>query len=136
MRRLACPIFLVILTFLCISVSAQQKTIAGKVLGDNNQPLTGATVRIKGTSRVTQTDATGSFSIKASKGETIDITHVGYEPSSLKIGDSNSISVSLKTSASTMSEVTVVAMDIKRNPKELGYSAQKVSGDQIAQTQP
>jgi TonB-linked SusC/RagA family outer membrane protein len=136
MRRLACLIFLVILNFLCTSkVDAQQRTIAGKVIGENNQPLAGATIRIKGTDRFTQTDATGSFSIKANKGETIEISHVGYEASSSKIGDSNSISVSLKTSANTMSEVTVVAMDIKRNPKELGYSAQKVSGDQIAQTQ-
>ncbi|HEY2720512.1 MAG TPA: TonB-dependent receptor plug domain-containing protein, partial [Chitinophagaceae bacterium] len=118
-----------------LSLAAQQKTLTGKVFDENNQPLTGATIRVKGTNRAVVTDASGSFSINVSKGETVEITHVGYIGSSEKIGDNATISISLRQSENTMGEVTVVAMDIKRNPRELGYSAQKVTGDQIAGTQ-
>lgn len=86
MRRLARLIFLPILIFLCIlKVDAQEKTITGKVFGDTSQPLTGVTIRVKGTNRITQTNSTGSFTIQASKGETLEITHVGYQPSFIKI---------------------------------------------------
>ncbi len=113
---------------------AQEKIVTGKVVGQTNQPLTGATVRVRGTNRIVQTDGSGSFSIKVNKGETLDVTHVGYDGFALKIGESNNVSVSLKQSDNTLGEVTVV-MDIKRNPRELGYSAQKITGNEVAGTQ-
>src|SRR5690606_27103491 len=45
------------------------------------------------------------------------------------------LGISLKASEGTLGEVVVTAMDIKRNPRELGYSVQKVSGDDIQETQ-
>ena len=114
---------------------AQEKTVTGRVFDDKNQPLVGATVKIRGTNRAVVTDATGSFSIRISKGQTLEITHVGYDPSPVKIGDSDTISLSMKTSDTSLGEVVVTAMDIKRNPKELGYSVQKLDGKEIQQTQ-
>ena len=114
---------------------AQEKTVTGKVVDEKNQPLVGATVKVRGANRAVVTNATGSFSIKANKGETLDISHIGYGASAIKIGDLNSISVSLKLSDATLGEVIVTAMDIKKNPRELGYSVQTVKGTDIQQTQ-
>ncbi|HEV8283288.1 MAG TPA: SusC/RagA family TonB-linked outer membrane protein [Chitinophagaceae bacterium] len=136
MRKFLRLMFLPVLILLCATkVFAQEKTVTGKIFGTDNQPLAGATIRVKGTNRIVQTDATGSFSIKVSKGQTLEITHVSYEPTSVKIGDSNLVSLSLKSSEGTMSEVVVTAMDIKRNPRELGYSVQTVKGSDIQETQ-
>jgi TonB-dependent SusC/RagA subfamily outer membrane receptor len=115
---------------------AQQRTITGTVLADDNKtPLSGVTIRVKGTRRITQTDANGSFSIQVNPGETLELSHVGYQPQDIKPGNGNTISVNLKTTDGTLGEVVVTAMDIKRNPRELGYSVQKVSGTEIQESQ-
>ncbi|HET9824298.1 MAG TPA: TonB-dependent receptor plug domain-containing protein, partial [Chitinophagaceae bacterium] len=131
--RLTCLLLIALVS--TFQLSAQEKTVTGKVFDANNQPLIGATVRVKGTNRIVQTDGTGSFSVRASKGETLDITHVGFEVSSIKIGDANAISVSMKAAEGTLGEVVVTAMDIKKNPRELGYSVQTIKGTEIQQTQ-
>ena len=119
------------------SIYAQEKTITGTVVtaDDNNIPLQGVTVRVKGTKRFTQTDASGMFSISVAQGGVLQFSYVGHESSELKIGDANTVQVRLRQVASTLSEVVVTAMDQKRNPRELGYSVQTVKGSDIQQTQ-
>jgi len=115
---------------------AQGKVITGKISGANGQALSGATVKVKGTNRAVQTDASGSYRIQANEGETLVITHVGYDAIEKKIGkDQADFSINLKQTDTALGEVVVTALDIKRNPRELGYSAQKVSGKDIAETQ-
>ncbi len=128
--------YLLMLLLLSPSLFAQERTVSGTVLSeDNKTPLQGVTVKVKGTKRITQTDAKGAFTIKATSGETLQFTFVGYQTVDLKLGTSKSISLNLKISDNTMGEVVVTAMDIKRNPRELGYSVQQVSGKDIAESQ-
>src|SRR5689334_18573236 len=115
---------------------AQGRTITGTIVSDDSKtPLRGVTVRVKGTRRIVQTDADGKFSIQVNPGETLQFSYVGYSPIDIKPGNDNTIGISLKPADNTIGEVVVTAMDIKRNPKELGYSIQKVGGNDIAGTQ-
>ncbi|MBI5857307.1 MAG: SusC/RagA family TonB-linked outer membrane protein [Sphingobacteriales bacterium] len=118
------------------AVQAQERTITGTIISeDNKTPLAGVTIRVKGTRKITQTDANGKFSIKVNPGETLQITYVGYQTEEIKPGSGDALGISLKTADNMMGEVVVTAMDIKRNPRELGYSVQKVSGTEIQETQ-
>jgi hypothetical protein len=56
--------------------------------------------------------------------QTLQITYVGYQTEEVKPGNSTTVGVSLKTADNLMGEVVVTAMDIRRNPRELGYSVQ------------
>src|SRR6185503_4117553 len=133
--RLLVAISLMILV-LPPALHAQQRTITGTVLSDENKtPLAGVTVRVKGTRRITQTDANGKFSIQVNPGETLQFSYVGYEPQDVKAGDGATIGINLKPSDNTIGEVVVTAMDIKRNSRSLGYSAQSIAGKEIAETQ-
>jgi TonB-linked SusC/RagA family outer membrane protein len=116
---------------------AQERTVTGTVVSgqDNKTPLSGVTVKVKGTSRTVQTDANGSFSIKVNSGETLQFSYVGHQPFEIKPGSNNTVNVTLRQSDNTLGEVVVTAMDIKRNPRELGYSVQTVKGSDIQQTQ-
>src|SRR4029078_125379 len=117
--RLLVAISLMILV-LPPALQAQQRTITGTVLYDDNKtPLAGVTVRVKGSRRITQTDANGKFSIQVNAGETLEFSHVGYAPQSVKPSGDN-VGISLKASDNTMGEVIVTAMDIKRNSREVG----------------
>ncbi|MBL7725485.1 MAG: SusC/RagA family TonB-linked outer membrane protein [Chitinophagaceae bacterium] len=118
------------------SVQAQERTITGTIVSeDSKTPLAGVTVRVKGTRRITQTDANGNFSIKVNPGEVLQVSYVGYSTAEIKPGDGNTVGVSLKTADNTMGEVVVTAMDIKRSPRSLGYSTQSLKGDELAETQ-
>ena len=137
MRKLLQSILaLLLLMFLLpAALHAQERTISGTILSDDNKtPLSGVTIRVKGTNRVVQTNADGSFSIKINSGETLQLSHVGYQPIEVK-PTGTTIAISLKTSDNTLGEVVVTAMDIRRNPRELGYSVQTVKGSDIQQTQ-
>jgi TonB-linked SusC/RagA family outer membrane protein len=125
-----------VLLLLPPALQAQEKTITGTILSeDSKAPLSGVTVRVKGTRRITQTDAEGKFSLKVNPGETLQFSYVGYESQEVKSGESGTIGITMKATDGTLSEVVVTAMDIKRNARELGYSVQKVDGNELKETQ-
>ncbi|MBL7747704.1 MAG: carboxypeptidase-like regulatory domain-containing protein, partial [Chitinophagaceae bacterium] len=138
MRKILQLFFALSMVFFLLPVvaQAQERTVTGTIVSeDNKTPLSGVTVRVKGTRRIVTTDANGKFSIKVNPGETLQVSYVGYETTDIKPGDGATVGVSLKTADNTMGEVVVTAMDQKRNPRELGYAAQKVTGAEVAETQ-
>ena len=127
---------LLLMLFLGASVAnAQQKQISGKVVSSDNAPLPNVSVVVKGTRTSTSTDNNGSYSITAGANQTLTFSLVGYESKDVRVGNSTSLNVKLSAVDNTLEEVVVTAMDIRRNPKELGYSVQKLKGQDLAETQ-
>jgi TonB-linked SusC/RagA family outer membrane protein len=122
------------LTFTLSQAMSQDMTVKGTILSSGNERVPNATVTVKGTKRSAVSDNNGNFSIQAAKGQVLVITSVGYEERQLTVGDA-APRIVLTASDNTLSEVVVTAMDIKRNPRELGYSVQKVDGDEVKETQ-
>ena len=125
---------LLLLLFATIA-SAQETNVTGVIReSSRNEPLEGVTIKISGTNRITKTDANGGFTITAKPGDVLEFSFVGYATQRVTYKGS-AINLTLQsTSAQELDEV-VVAMDIKRNPKELGFSTAKVEGAEIQQTQ-
>ncbi|MBA6154317.1 TonB-dependent receptor [Gelidibacter maritimus] len=68
-----------ILIFLALlSYSIFGQNVSGKVNDENNEPLAGVTVIIKGSSEGTITDFNGNYVIKAAIGEILIFSYVGY----------------------------------------------------------
>lgn len=128
-------IFLMLGSFIPFVGSAQNRTITGVVTSDDNTPLAGVTVSVQGTSRATTTNNEGNFSILAATGQTLVLTYVGHQSQRVKVSANNTYLVKLQSSGSDLDEVVVTAMDIKRNPKSLGYSVQSVKGTEIQESQ-
>jgi TonB-linked SusC/RagA family outer membrane protein len=115
---------------------AQDRTITGTVRsGDDNMPLSGVTVRIKGTNRATQTNASGDFTIQAAGNQVLQFSYVGHGTVEIAIGNHSSVSVSLRGTQQAMDEVVVTAMDLKKNSRELSFSTQTVKGSELQETQ-
>jgi len=115
---------------------AQEKPISGTVRDPKDKtPLTGATIVNKRTKKTTITKDDGSFSISAQPGDELAISHIGRKTVLLKVGSQSSYSVNMDVESSDIGEAVVTAMDIKRNPRELGYSVQTVAGSTIKETQ-
>jgi len=134
MRKLLKTVLTLLIMQICQSTFAQQKNVTGVILAENNSPIIGASVLLKGSSTGTQTDLNGNFSIKAQLGDILLISAVGYETQQMKVGESV-VSIHLRRGSAVLNEVVVTAMDVKRNARELGYSAQSISGTEVAETQ-
>lgn len=52
--------------------------VSGTIVDDNNEPIIGANVSIKGTTTGTITDVDGKFNLEASPGMTLLISYIGY----------------------------------------------------------
>lgn len=59
--------------------------IRGRVTDENNTPLAGATVTVKGTKTSTVTDTDGRFSVNAIAGDVLLITFVNYAPQEMTV---------------------------------------------------
>ena len=124
--------FLIISSF---SVKAQNMVVSGKVLSSDNTPVIGASVVVKGKKSGTRTDTNGAFSLNVNKGDQLLITSVGFSPQTVKVTKTGEMGViNLETLTGTLGAVVVTAMDIKRNPRELGFSVQPVSGKDIIES--
>ena len=135
MRKLASMMKVVAMLLFIFSLPShgQSQTVSGTIQDtDKKTPLAGVTVKVTGTNTVAQTNDKGAFTIKASKGQVLTITYIGYESQKVTVSGGN-INISLKGQAADLGEV-VVAMDLKRKPRELGYSVQKVDGKDIQDT--
>lgn len=117
----------VFVLFLAIQLQAQEKTITGIVSDENGLALPTATILVKGTTNGTSTDFEGKYTIKANIGDILVYTYVGYVSTEKTVGALNTIHVSLQPDTS-LDEVVVTAMGIKRERKSLGYVVSSLSG--------
>lgn len=119
----------VFLLLFSLSVMAQQ-AISGKVIsGDDRQPLPGATIQVKGASKKTITDNTGSFSIAAGNNDILIISSIGFTTQEISAAQAGNIV--LATDTRGLGEVVVTALGIKKERKKLGYALQEVKGEDL-----
>ncbi|WP_229253753.1 TonB-dependent receptor [Dyadobacter sp. NIV53] len=85
-------------------------TIKGKVVGsDNNEPLPGVSVVIKGSQKGTSTDANGMFEIDVPGVEsTLIFSFVGYIAQEIVAGNQSQINVKLSVDTKSLDEVVVI----------------------------
>lgn len=88
---------------------AQEKTLTGTVTDENGISIPGVNVIIKGTSKGTQTDFDGKYTLKANVGDIVNFSFIGRKPINRTVGASNVINVEMEKSAQALDEVMVVA---------------------------
>jgi len=103
--------------------------VKGKVVDENGTPAPGVSVRIKGTTTGTITDANGNFSISAPDNAVLIFSFLGYENQEVPVGGKSELSVKLTVSAKSLNEVVVTALGIKKDEKKLGYAVTTVGGN-------
>jgi TonB-linked SusC/RagA family outer membrane protein len=102
--------------------------ISGHVTGEKGEPLSGATVMVKGSTAGTPTDTDGFFSFEAPEQSILKISYVGYQTKEIKVSGTTPCVIQLYVS-NTLNEVVVTALGIKKDEKKVGYSVSTISGD-------
>jgi TonB-linked SusC/RagA family outer membrane protein len=103
--------------FLCLPAFGQNTgNISGRVIStEDQQPLPGATVMIKGTNRITITDAEGNFTLQAATGETLVFSFIGFRDSEMTVQSGLSqYDAQLALSTEDLGEVVVVGYGSQR----------------------
>lgn len=114
-----------------LAALAQTKTVTGTVLsGEDNLPVIGATVlNISAGNNVgTITDANGQFSIKASKGQTLNISFIGLEEQNIVLNDQSVLNVTLAPDAIKVDDVVVVGYGTRKKGTITGSVSTVSSG--------
>ncbi|MBW4889739.1 TonB-dependent receptor [Mucilaginibacter sp. HMF5004] len=115
--------FGIFLTLCCSFVSAQQVKITGTV-SDNNETLTGVTVKVKGTVIAVTTDVNGKYTILAPGPQSVLVfSFIGYIPKEVTVGAQRLIDVTLLSSQSQLNEVVVIGYGTVRKPDATGSVA-------------
>ena len=112
-------------------------TVSGVVVDEFNEPLIGATVKVKGTTEGMLTDIDGRFAITtATKSPVIIVSYMGYDAQEIATGGRTAIRVKMvPADAHNIQEVVVTAMGILRKEKSLTYATQQVKADDLMRVQ-
>jgi len=119
--------------FLSAVTFAQQQTVTGTVTSTaDGLSLPGVNVIVQGTSTGTITDIDGNYSLDVPGGDiSLQFSFIGYEVQLIPVGTSTIIDVSLVASLTSLDEVVVTSLGIKREKKQITYSAQNLDPDAI-----
>jgi len=108
------------IAFLLLSVSIRAVPspidieVRGTVRNDRGEPLSGATVTIKGTSTASVTDESGTFAIRVpSSSSTLVISYSGYQSREIIVGNQTSLTIELKL-ANSLDDVVVIGYGTAR----------------------
>ncbi len=135
MKKIA--FFLSIMFFMgTVFVHAQTKTLTGTVTSDeDNQPIPGVSVSVKGTTLGTITNLEGEFELGVPQdAKTLVFSFIGMKNYELEIGNQTNFKVQMSADVIGINEVVVTALGIKKDKKALGYAVQAVSEEELART--
>ncbi|RDC61844.1 SusC/RagA family TonB-linked outer membrane protein [Adhaeribacter pallidiroseus] len=126
------PVVFMCLTFLHPAL-AQDLTVQGKVVSVQDEaPLPGVTILLKGTTTGSVTDANGQYSVKVPSGEaTLVFSFIGFEPQEIRVGNQAILNVKLTVDARQLNEVVVTALGIEKDKAKVGYATQEVKGAEL-----
>lgn len=105
------------------------RTITGKVLDENNQPMPGVTIIVDGTTNGTMTGSDGTFTLGGvPSGATVIVSCIGYTDQVLPEGKSNYV-VSLVPDSEMLEETVVVAFGQQKKLSVTGAISTVASAD-------
>jgi TonB-dependent SusC/RagA subfamily outer membrane receptor len=119
-----------------ISFVHAQKQVTGIVTDTKDStPLVGVSIKVKGSTKGTLTDANGQFRISVPADAVLQLSSMGYTNKEVPVGSQSSLLISLSQGENVVEDVVVTtALGIRRTKNQLPYSAQQVSGADISKT--
>ncbi len=121
-----------ILVFSAFFNAFAQNQLKGTVRDSNNQGLPGVSVKIKGTTTGAVTSMDGAFSILSQSNQgTLVFTYIGFLTQEVVIDSRVNYVITLIEDATSLNEVVVTALGIKKDARRLGVAIQTVDGSTL-----
>lgn len=132
MKRLI-KVFMLLMVLFASKLAMAQITVSGIVKsGEDQSPIPGVNILVKGTTNGTITDARGSYTLTVgSSNDILVFSFVGFITQEVALNGRTTLDVSLATDATQLSEVVVTALGIEKDKSKIGYSTQDVKASQL-----
>lgn len=121
----------------CLSFTSAyaQVSVSGRIVStEDEMPLPGVNILVKGTSTGTVSDADGKYDLSVSDANaTLIFSFVGYSSQEVQVAGRTNFNISLESDSRQLSEVVVTALGVERQKKALGYAVQEIKGSQLDQ---
>jgi TonB-linked SusC/RagA family outer membrane protein len=94
---------------------AQNVNISGTVTDANTgEEVIGATVKVKGASGGTITDAMGNYKMSVASGATIEVSYVGYQTKQVKVTKGGQLDIQIAEDVNMLEQVVVVGYGVMK----------------------
>ncbi len=91
-----------------LTIAQAQAQVSGKVTSsEDNSPLPGVNVIVKGTAKGTTTDAAGSFTLNTNSTDVLVFSFIGYKTVEVAVGTKTAINIVMESDTEMLSEVVV-----------------------------
>ncbi len=112
---------------LAVGVSmAQDNAVTGKVTDGTGGGLPGVTVTVKGTTRGTNTDMEGNYTVAATPTATLVFSYIGFSTQEIPVGNQSTINVKMSDDVKALEEIVVVGYGTAKR-KDVTGSVQSVT---------
>jgi len=104
--------------FVSLITKAQERLLSGKIINQSNEPLSGASIIVKGLNKGVATDVEGNFKLRLIEGAyTLQISFIGYQSKEQDINliSDDSILIILSSNEFILDEVLVSAVRANSN---------------------
>ena len=129
---------LLCLIFLLLNLGfsfAQDRQITGKVIDQTDRnPIAGASVKVKGTTKGTVTDANGNFKINVNDKAILVFTSLGFDSQEKLITTATDLTISMISSSTNLTEVAVVGYGTQKKANLTG-SVSTLNNETLAKRQ-
>ncbi|HAF35555.1 MAG TPA: TonB-dependent receptor [Sphingobacterium sp.] len=120
-----------------LPVFAQQNIrLSGKVTNKKGEALQGVTVRIKGKSQGTSTDATGKYQLDVAPSSTVVFSQVGMKEQERTVGNQRQLDVTLEDSDNALDEIVVTGYGGDAKKRDITGAISSVNAKKIEERQP
>ena len=134
MKQLKFFILTLLVCFVSITASAQDFVCSGTVVDEQGEPIIGASIFQKGSSKGAVSDLDGAFKLQSvPEGSTITISYIGYQTVETKAAAN--MRIVLREDNETLNEVVVVGYGVQKK-SVVTASIAKVSSDDLSRTAP
>jgi TonB-dependent SusC/RagA subfamily outer membrane receptor len=117
------------ITTVSMTSFGQSRSVKGTVTSlEEKAGIPGVTIRVKGSTKGSMTDANGQYSIAVSGNEVLQFSMIGYAAKEVAVGNVSELNVVLAQDQKQLQEVVVTALGIKKDVRKIGVAIQKVDG--------
>ena len=120
-----------LIAVVALVANAQDVTVKGTVISSaDNEPMIGATVKVKGTGTGTVTDFDGNYTIKVDSKATLVFSMIGYKSVEQAVGNRTTINVSLDDDTNDLNEIVVIGYGVAKKG-DLTSSISAIKGEKL-----
>jgi TonB-linked SusC/RagA family outer membrane protein len=119
-------------SLLAMNVAFAQVAVSGRITAaDDQSPIPGVNILVKGTANGTITDADGAYRLSVNTNDVLVFSYVGYKTIEVAVDGRTVVDVAMQSDATQLTEVVVTALGIEKDKSKVGYATQEVKGSTL-----